>query len=269
MEVCLIGAFDARVAGSRPVATGPPSRKARTLLALLAVERGRLVSVDRLAEALWHRQPRSPAADIATLVSRLRAGFGRDVIEGGRAGYRLGPDVKVDLHHAAALLRAAETQADRPRRAHTAASEALGMLASGAVLPDHPDDGWLRPVREWQVTLLRRARLVVAKSAILVGDPSHAIEVAQAAVDADPFDESAYRVLMTASQAAGEPARAVLAFQQLRAVLAGELGIEPAGSTQDLLVTILRDNAARDPAMVRQPPVWTAWSGGRASRSRI
>jgi DNA-binding SARP family transcriptional activator len=150
----------------------------------------------------------------------------------------------VDLHHAAVLLGSAEALADRPRRAHLVASEAMGVLASGAVLPDYPDDRWLRPARARHATLLRQARLVVARTAILVGDPSRAVEAAQAAVHADPLDEAAYRMLMTAAQAAGEPARAVRAFQRLRAVLARELGIDPAASTQDLLVSILRENTS-------------------------
>jgi DNA-binding SARP family transcriptional activator len=45
------------------------SRKARTLLKLLAVDRARLVSVDRIAEVLWDGGlPMEPAQHVATLV---------------------------------------------------------------------------------------------------------------------------------------------------------------------------------------------------------
>src|SRR5688500_2113690 len=74
------------------------TRKARLVLALLAVAGGRLVAVDELVEALWpDRPPRRPAANVATLVSRLRAVLGPDAIVGRRDGYRLGRTVVVDL----------------------------------------------------------------------------------------------------------------------------------------------------------------------------
>jgi len=63
------------------------SRKARLLLKLLAVQRGQLVTVDRIVEVLWGATPpERPAENVATLVSRLRRGLGPDVIEGGRGG---------------------------------------------------------------------------------------------------------------------------------------------------------------------------------------
>lgn len=57
------------------------SRKARTVLALLIVRRGRLLSVDEIADVLWPSSaPAEPAANVATLVSRLRRRVGDRVI---------------------------------------------------------------------------------------------------------------------------------------------------------------------------------------------
>jgi DNA-binding SARP family transcriptional activator len=72
------------------------SRKARMLLALLAVEPHRLTGAD----ALWTVPPRRPAQDVATIVSRLRTALGRPTVAGGRTGYRLGEGVRVDLYDA-------------------------------------------------------------------------------------------------------------------------------------------------------------------------
>ena len=66
------------------------SRKSRTLLKLLAVERPGLVTVDRIVEILWpDERPASPEQNVAIMVSRLRAVLGAELIQGGRAGYRL------------------------------------------------------------------------------------------------------------------------------------------------------------------------------------
>src|SRR6516162_1322726 len=85
LELRLAGVFGV-VRDGVPLADGElGSRKARTLLKLLAVERGRLVSVDRIAEALWAGGPPAELmANVATLVSRLRRTLGPEVIHGGR-----------------------------------------------------------------------------------------------------------------------------------------------------------------------------------------
>jgi len=62
------------------------SRKSRTLLKLLAVERPALVPVDRIVAILWPgAPPAAPEQNVATLVSRLRAALGAGIIAGGRA----------------------------------------------------------------------------------------------------------------------------------------------------------------------------------------
>ena len=59
MEVRLLGPLEVRL-GDGPVDLGP--RKQRAVLAMLALDAGRTVSVDRLAEGLWgDRLPPSAA----------------------------------------------------------------------------------------------------------------------------------------------------------------------------------------------------------------
>jgi DNA-binding SARP family transcriptional activator len=102
-RLSLIGPFTATRDGRAVAGPDLGGRKARLLLKLLAVERGRTVPADRITEVLWgSAPPAGPAENLATFVSRLRRALGDEVIEGGRPGYRLGPPpaVRVDLDEA-------------------------------------------------------------------------------------------------------------------------------------------------------------------------
>ena len=66
------------------------SRKARTLLKVLALARGAPVSIEVLIDALWpHAAPARPADQVAVLVSRLRTVLGGDRLRHADAGYAL------------------------------------------------------------------------------------------------------------------------------------------------------------------------------------
>jgi len=240
VRVTVLGGLSARLSGHSLRGKEIGSRKARTLLALLAVRAGETVEPAALVEALWPEgPPRRPAQEVATLVSRLRATLGREAVEGGRAGYRLGPRVRVDLADAEALVLAARSEVDGAG----AYRRALSLLEAGAVLGDLPEAGWAEPARARHTVLLREARHAIAAFALRTGDVALARELSRSAVAADPFDEIGSRLLMRAHQAAGEPARALMEYERLRAALAGDLGTRPAAETSHLHVTVLRGDA--------------------------
>jgi DNA-binding SARP family transcriptional activator len=93
------------------------SRKGRTLLKLLLARRGGVVPAEVLAEALWgDRPPADPDANLATLVSRLRAVLGPDAIAGGRDGRLQRPFAyrwRVELRHAELASRLEPAAAER------------------------------------------------------------------------------------------------------------------------------------------------------------
>ncbi|MEV0718048.1 AAA family ATPase, partial [Asanoa sp. NPDC050611] len=246
------------------------SRKARTLLALLAAER-RVVAVDQLVGALWPaRPPARPADNVATLVSRVRAALGADLVEGGRSGYRLPADVTVDLHEAARFVAEAERRlpAD-PAAALDAAGWAEGVLAAAPALTGEPAADWAAAVRADQAAHLRRARQVVAAAALAGGQPARARDAALAAGRADPFDEDAVRALMRAHDALGEPAKALEVYERLRALLAEELGVDPAAATRDLHVAVLRGRTTPADVPVFQPPPPPRLAGRDAEIDRL
>src|SRR3954454_23534924 len=113
MDVHLLRPVEARLDGW-PIALGAP--KQRAVLAMLALQVGRTVSVDRLAEGLWGERPPPSAAKMVQLyVSQLRrlvAGTGAEIVTRGR-GYELRlADGEVDAVSFERLLQQA-----RPREA--------------------------------------------------------------------------------------------------------------------------------------------------------
>jgi DNA-binding SARP family transcriptional activator len=56
----------------------------------------------------------------------------------------------------------------------------------------------------------------------------------------EPYRESGYRLLMEALTAQGNPAEALLVFEQLRVRLRSDLGVTPCAQTQELHLRLLR-----------------------------
>src|SRR4051812_46726700 len=89
-----VGQLRARVLGEFVLEGVEPrrlgSRKARTLLKVLALARGRPVAVDALADCVWpETAPARPAEQVGVLVSRLRAVLGAGRLPRSGAGYTL------------------------------------------------------------------------------------------------------------------------------------------------------------------------------------
>jgi len=261
VELRLAGTFGVSRAGTELSDGELGSRKSRTLLKLLAVERPGLVPLDRIVEVLWADDPPAAAGqNVATLVSRLRGVLGAGAILGGRQAYRLAdePAVSVDLDAAARYCEQAERKlAASPAIALAAAEQALGLLAADVALADEPYATWVDPARGQLRNLGRRARLAAAEAALATDDPRTAMRHAEAATAADPLDEAAGRWYMSACAAAGEPAKALMAYAALRDRLAEELGADPAIETRELHLALLRQHPSQLPRSSHPSrPLW-------------
>src|SRR5689334_10686592 len=86
-EFRILGPLEASVDG-RPVALG--GQKQRALLALLLLDSGRVVSTDRLINALWGEDPpKTAVTSLQNFVSQLRKLLGSELLETKAPGYRL------------------------------------------------------------------------------------------------------------------------------------------------------------------------------------
>lgn len=232
------------------------SRKARTLLKVLALSRGAPVPIATIVDVLWpDGGPARPADQVAVLASRLRRVLGADRLVRSEAGLALvGATLDVDELHALVGEAAAALDEGRVGAARAAAGAALA-LARGPVLPD--DDGaWVEVDRASASAATSRARGLAALAALRAGDVVGAELAAEAALAGDPYDEVSLRVLMQSQVAAGRPASALASYARTRERLAEDLGASPTAETEALhLAVLVGDGPSPVPAEAAVPLV--------------
>ncbi len=235
-------------------------RKARTLLRLLALARGRPVGTEALVEALWPGQPPArPADQVAVLASRVRRELGREAVEHGDHGYRLA--APTDLDELEAVVGEVERREATGEDPLPPARVALA-LAHGPVPPPASEVEWALADHAAATRLLRRAREVATAALLDAGAWPEALGLAGEDLAADPYDESAARAVMRAQAMAGRPALALATYADLSRTLADELGADPAPETTALHTAVLRGELPSAPPVTATPPLV-----GRSSQS--
>ena len=216
-------------------------RKARRLLQLLALARGRAVPTDALADALWGADPPArPSDQLAVLASRLRRELGRERIARSDAGYRLDADW-LDVSELDAVVVEAERRHDAGEVGGAVAAARIALALVRGPLPEPESDApWVIAEHAGVVRLVQRARRVAAAALLDAGHWPDALDIAAADALADPLDEQAVRTMMRAQAAGGRPALALAAYATLRETLADQLGTDPSPETEDLNTAILR-----------------------------
>jgi DNA-binding SARP family transcriptional activator/tetratricopeptide (TPR) repeat protein len=233
-------------AGTRELDLGPP--KQRAVFAILALRANGVVSRDELVDRVWGEAPPATAAgSLHTYVSGLRRVLDDPdpPLTSTGAGYslRLDPE-RLDLavvEGLAARARAGRAGGD-PAAALTALDEALARWRPGPVLAGLPGP-FLAEHRAWASNL--RLGLVVERAEVQLSLDRPAVVVGQvlAEVAANPYHERLRGLLMAALHQSGRTADALTQYQELRKLLAQELGIDPSGELQALHASILADNA--------------------------
>jgi DNA-binding SARP family transcriptional activator/EAL domain-containing protein (putative c-di-GMP-specific phosphodiesterase class I)/FixJ family two-component response regulator len=269
VEARLLGPFEVALAG-RVVHIGSP--KQRAVLALLALQAGRVVTSDALCDLVWdENQPASPSATLQSLISRLRrtlgAASGGSVETGSEILRSREPGWVLDIAPAAVdALRFQElTARARLRSGRGEATAAAADLAAaiglwrGEALVDVVDAGYLAA----QATRLNEARLDavedLAEAELAGGRPADALARLEAHVEANPLRERAWGLLITALYRLGRQAAALGTFQQVRTLLREELGLEPSPELVQIEQQILRHDPAlagprSTPAHAGPPP---------------
>lgn len=236
-----------------PLPVGGP--KERALLAVLACHAGRMASEERLVDALWADEPpRTARRTLQSYLSRLRrtlsmaSADGALQLESGPGGWmlRVGPDA-LDLLRVGRLSQSAREAADRGD--HLGAALALrDALAEwrGRPLEEFVEHAWAvlesSRLQELELSLVERrvdAELACGRHAELVGELEQSCHV-------HPFRERLWAQRMIALYRAGRQAEALRVYQDLREMLAHELGIDPSPTVTRLEQQILTQDPALD-----------------------
>lgn len=177
-----------------------PSRKARQLVALLSLARGRPVTKERIIDQLWReRLPLDPAGALEQVVSVLRRAV--RVIDDGdlivtRPGtYSIAADVDIDLvEFERAILTAREVSDPRTRAETLARAVALGEQV---LIADEPNAPWAIHDRRQSEGALHDAVLALAEARLAIDDAAGALAAAHLGLAdgrAKTLDDEMHRV---------------------------------------------------------------------------
>jgi DNA-binding SARP family transcriptional activator/tetratricopeptide (TPR) repeat protein len=252
LELRLLGPVEAAIEG---IALPLRRRQERGLLAILALEQGRLIPAARLIDLLWEEPPSTAGRLLHAHVSRLRAAlrpagpFGVE-LTGQAGGYRLvAPDATVDVWRFRALVDEAST-VDSPTQRRALLHEALSLWR-GPALADVATGALRREVcaelEEIRWTALEQrleADLSLGRHAAVTG------ELRRYAAE-HPLRVRFTALLMRALSADGRDTEALSVFAQYRTELAEQFGVDPEPELLHLHTAILR---VGQQAAVEDPP---------------
>lgn len=246
MRFSLLGPLMAHDTADSPF-TG--STNVRTLLAVLLLRRGQVVTLNELKAVLWgNAQPATAASSLHNHITRLRRALGPE--GGGRlrsvpTGYvlevhqgELDSDQHEELLSTARAARISEDW-ETIRQACATALE-LWRGSPVADLPGLADSLCYGP----RLKVFDEARLIAlewrCEAELHLGRHHGLAAELYALTEQHPLREGFHRHLMVALHRADRQAEALAVFHRLRSTLADELGVEPGRAVQDALAEILQ-----------------------------
>ncbi|MGK2865751.1 MAG: BTAD domain-containing putative transcriptional regulator [Mycobacterium sp.] len=242
----VLGPLQATVAGT-PVTLGP--RKQRAVLAMLVINRNRVVSSAALLAAVWGLSATADTrASLHTYVSNLRRGLthagadGRAVLTGTSAGYCLRVsdndcDIGRFAEQKAAGIRAATTGRFEEAAGHLSAAVSEWR---GRVLEDLPDFDFVEAFAAALAEDDIAVRITRAEAEIACGRAHNLIGGLEALAAEHPYREQLWAQLITAYYASERQSDALDAYRRLNAALVADLGVGPGPSIRALHERILR-----------------------------
>lgn len=242
LRVDVLGPLRATGADGRDVT--PSGVLQRRLLALLVLQRGRLVTTDAAIDALWPSGlPADPVAALQNHMSRLRRLLPGNLIASTGDGYRIDADaIEVD----ADVLAQAVAEGTS-----SAAARAILDRWRGAAYADLVECGAAVAEAGRLEELRIRALELRAEGRLTAGDTAGLVAELRTLVDDDPLRERPRSLLIEALVAAGRTAEALRVYDDFRRLLGAELGIEPSPQLAARHAALLRGDPSGAAATVQ------------------
>jgi DNA-binding SARP family transcriptional activator len=216
-------------------------QKQRALLALLLLDPNRVVSTDRIVDALWGEQPpRTAATSLQNFVSQLRKLLGPETLVTKPPGYELRlAGEQLDLQRFRRLVDEARGEPPEER------AERLRLALALWRGPPLADLGF-ESFAQSEIVRLEESRLAVVEDRIEAeleaGRHAELAGELETLAEEHPLRERLRAQLMLALYRAGRQAEALQIYHDTRRVLVEELGIDPSPSLQHLHGSILRQD---------------------------
>ncbi len=245
MRFLVLGPLEAWEDG-RSLPLGGP--KQRTVLAHLLLQANRVVTTDRLIDAIWGEEPPETARNtLQTYVRLIRKSIGAARIEHRSAGYALEADPsEVDVLQFQRLVEESKDLAasDLPGAVRSL-RQALGLWRGPAL-----DDLAEQPSLHAEIARLEEIRLAALEERVSaeldLGRHRELVAELETLVGRHPYREALWRDLMVALYRSGRQGDALTAYRRARDVLLDDLGIDPSPELQKLQERILRQDPTLD-----------------------
>ena len=257
MRYRILGPLEVLDDEGRSVALG--GGRERVLLATLLLEANRVVSSDRLIDAVWGEHPPETAANALQVnVSKLRKRLAPSSNAGGplhteAPGYVIRPapgELDSELFE---KLAAATRLEDSPAAVSSLLEEALALWR-GSVLEGIETDVLGRSaivrLEELRTSVLERrieADLAQGLHRELIGE-------LESLVQRHPLREGLRIQLMLALYRSGRQAESLAVYRDTRETLSEELGIDPSPALQKLELAVLNQSSDLDLKISEHPP---------------
>jgi DNA-binding SARP family transcriptional activator len=257
LEFRLLGGLSVSRGGEEVDLSTP---KQRAVLAVLLLERDRVVSADRMIELLWGGESDKALASLQAYVSRLRTALEPDrkprdpaaVLLSRAPGYRLAvareavdlyrfeDDVAAGLEH----LRRGEPE--------QAASVLAGALRgwSGPLLPELAAEPFVFAAAQRAAAAQLAAVEALGEARLELGDHAGAIALLEPEADRHPQRERLHELLALALYRGARQSDALRVVARCRRELAEQAGLDPGPNLRRLEADLL----AQSPALDWRPP---------------
>ena len=237
-QVSLFGGFEVRLPSGELSALA--TRKARALVAYLAVPTGRFHSREKLTALLWGDTAEAQAKQsFRQALLTVRRALGEDdppviLVDADAVAFNPAA-LSVDVGEFEAAV------ADGSVAAHEEAARLYaGDFLEGFALDEAPFEQWRIVERERLRELALEAMARLLREQVNADRLEPAVQTAQQLLGLDPLQEVVHRTLMRVFIRQGRRAAALRQYQACVGLLERELGVEPEEETRTLYRDILR-----------------------------